>query len=272
MNEPGPSADLDPLDTAFFLDCDGTLAPIVDRPDDARVPPAVLDDLAALFDVCGGALAIVSGRSLEQLDRLFSPHLFPAAGIHGIQRRDASGTVHVPPIDGAALETARARIAGFAKAHDGIVCEAKALSVALHWRMRPDLGEDALALACEIARDLPQFRLQRGKAVAELKLGDGTKGSAIEAFMREPPFTGRTPVFAGDDVTDEEGFAAIAAMDGITIKVGAGPTSATRRVVDPGHLHRWLRAVRENWQSGSSRPHVAQHFSTHTTQPEKEFP
>jgi trehalose 6-phosphate phosphatase len=242
--------DLEPQSTALFLDCDGTLAPIVDHPADARVPEPVLADVAALHELSGGALAIVSGRSIEQLDALFHPHVLPVSGIHGIERRDAEGNLHRPELDDGAISILHAHLAAFVAVNEGLVLETKSASIALHWRMRPDLEEQCKDLALVLAGAYPQFHLQHGKAVAELRLGKGGKGSAILEFLGEPPFARRTPVFAGDDVTDEDGFAAIAPLAGLSIRIGPGDTLARHRCPSPEAFYAWLRRLRRRWEAG----------------------
>jgi trehalose 6-phosphate phosphatase len=239
--------DLDPDRTAFFLDCDGTLAEIVAEPSLARVEPDVLASVRTLHERCGGALAIVSGRSIAQLDGLFRPLSLPVAGVHGLERRDAAGHVRRADVDTATLGDAVARIDAFVSRHPGLICEAKPCSVALHYRMRPDLEGEARELASALAVMHPSLALLSGKAVVELCAGERTKGDAIAAFMSEPPFAGRLAVFAGDDVTDESAFEMLATAGGITIKVGEGETRAAHRVATPAEFHDWLAQLAARW-------------------------
>lgn len=249
MSESELPLDLEPEKTALFLDCDGTLAPIVAHPDDAAIPVGLLEDLDALARLSGHAVALVSGRSIAQLDAMTAPFAFAASGVHGSERRSSSGRRFSPPIDLDLLSTVSARVADFVVRHPGLVQEPKPASVALHYRMRPDLADEAERLAAAIARDVPGVRLQHGKAVVELRLGSGSKGEAIESFMEEPPFRGRVPVFAGDDVTDEDGFVAVNRLGGIGIKIGSGSTTATRRVADLTQIHDWLGRLRRRWEA-----------------------
>jgi trehalose 6-phosphate phosphatase len=248
MNQPAPPLDLDPARTAFFLDCDGTLAHIVDQPDAARVEPDLLDCLAQLSEATSGALAIVSGRSIVQLDHMLHPLVFPLAGVHGIERRDIAGTVFRPRFDADAVLRISQELAAFVEAHEGLVSEVKSASVALHYRMRPELEPVALQLMSRIAGEHADFRLLRGKMVAELSASHRTKGDAIKDFMEEAPFRGRLPIFAGDDVTDEDGFAALGAWNGKGIKIGAGTTGAAWRVNSIHDFHEWLRALCAAWK------------------------
>ena len=245
---------LDPASTAFFLDCDGTLAAIVDQPDAACLEPDILNCLEILHQVTGGALAIVSGRSILQLDAMLSPLVLPLAGVHGIERRDGGGTIYRPNYDAAAVNQIGLEVDGFAAQHVGLVSEVKSASVALHYRMRPELEAEGLTLMSQIASRHSDFRLLRGKMVAELSASHRTKGDAIDDFMQEQPFNGRLPIFVGDDVTDEDGFAAIQRLSGIGIKIGAGTTSATHRTGNMAEFHEWLRALADSWKPTAAEP------------------
>lgn len=242
------SLDLRPETTALFLDCDGTLAEIVDRPADAFVPPATLALVARLHACLGGALAIVSGRSLADIDRMFAPHLLPAAGTHGMERRDGGGRLHAPPVDAGVLADAARSLGRLVRGQDGLLVERKPSAIALHYRLRPELGQACLDAATAVAARHPALRLRPGKAVIELGLGDKTKADAIVEFMAERPFAGRVPVFVGDDLTDEDGFAAVASLGGHGIKVGTGVTAAHLRVADSRAVRKWLAALAASWK------------------------
>ena len=230
---------------ALFLDVDGTLLDIVDRPDAVHVPSELGRTLAAAAEREEGAFALVSGRSLAQLDALFAPHRFCAAGLHGLERRNARGEVLRPPVSEADLAVARARIAAFVRRDPGLLLEDKTLSLALHFRRAPQFEEQARRTMQELLTELgPQMQLQEGKCVLELKPAGASKRTAIEAFMHEAPFAGRVPVFAGDDVTDEDGFAAVNALGGHSIRVGAeGTTRASYRVEGVAELREWLQSM-----------------------------
>ncbi len=210
---------------ALFLDVDGTLLEIADSPDAVRVPAHLKELLARLASQEAGALALVSGRRLTQLDELFAPHRFAAAGLHGVERRDATGEYsRVSHASLAALPGfARARVAMTALAyhHPELLFEDKGLALALHFRRAPALEGEVLTLMNAVLADVgPAFHLQAGKSVLELKPAAGSKRTAIELFMNESPFRGRLPIFVGDDLTDEDGFAAVNAMGGDSIRVG----------------------------------------------------
>jgi trehalose 6-phosphate phosphatase len=229
---------------AFFLDIDGTLLDIAATPKAVHTAKADCRLVAALYDKADGALALVSGRSLKMIDQLFSPMRLPAAGQHGVERRDSRGRVHRPAFSTDVLERAAEQIREFAERHSGLVFEEKGYSMALHYRLAPHLAGAANAVVREAARAAGEkVEVQRGKMVAELKPSGHDKGRAIEAFMREKPFTGRVPVFLGDDLTDEHGFRVVDRMGGHAIKVGSGATVARWRVANPAAARGWLA----NW-------------------------
>ena len=225
---------------AFFLDIDGTLLDIAATPKAVHTAKADCRLVAALYDKADGALALVSGRSLKMIDQLFSPMRMPAAGQHGVERRDARGRVRRPSFSDV-LERAAGHIREFAERHSGLVFEDKGYSMALHYRLAPHLAGAANAVVREAARAAGEdVEVQRGKMVAELKPSGHDKGRAIEAFMREKPFARRVPVFLGDDLTDEHGFRTVDRMGGYAIKVGPGPTVAHWRVPNPAAARGWL--------------------------------
>lgn len=232
--------DILPERTAFFLDFDGTLAGIVADPAQALVMPRTLATLGRLSARAGGALAVVSGRAIAQLDRMLEPLSLPLAGVHGLERRAADGTLTRAQVDIEAQRRLAAAAGTFAGERHGLIAEVKPGSVALHYRRRPELEDACLAFAAEQAHDDARIRLVRGKMVIEMKLSARTKGDAIAAFMAEAPFCARRPFFAGDDATDEAGFAAVNAMGGVSLKVGPGPTVASHRIADIAALAAFL--------------------------------
>lgn len=234
---------VDPATTAFFLDFDGTLADIVDEPGAARVKPRVAEALARLCAAAGGALAVVSGRDIGQIDVMLSPLLLPVAGVHGLERRDATGKLHRVAVDEALAARIGARVAALAAAHPGLLREVKPGSVALHYRKRPELAGACLDLARRLAAEDGRIHLLRGRKVVELKFAQRTKGDAIAGFMAEPPFAGRMPLFVGDDVTDEDGFAEVARRGGMAIRIGGGETAAAFRFAGIAAFHDWLAGL-----------------------------
>jgi trehalose 6-phosphate phosphatase len=244
MPDPLPAPpDLRVDEIALFLDVDGTLVEIEREPGAVHVPERLCRILAKLQEVGNGALALVSGRSLEQLDRLFSPLRLSAAGLHGLERRNlATGVVRSEPVP-AVFAPARARLDGFAREHAGVLLEDKGVTLALHYRKAPEVENEAKALAqAVVSASDGALVLLEGKKVLELKPPGYDKGEAIAAFMDEPPFRGRRPVFAGDDVTDEAGFATINLLGGISIRIGVDspPTAAHYGHRDVSSVQDWL--------------------------------
>ncbi|OSN10221.1 hypothetical protein AU512_09675 [Lonsdalea iberica] len=242
MNQPDVLPVLRLSDSAFFFDIDGTLAEICARPEDASIPLPRLSLLRALFRGCDGAVGIISGRRLAEIDDLLAPLLFPAAGIHGGERRRADGTVHRSEVN---LPTELClRLKYWVSQHPGTFLEAKEdTAVALHYRQCPQFEPEAARLVSALVEDYPQWATQQGKCVVEIKPENVNKGVALRAFMTETPFRGRTPVFVGDDLTDEQGFDAAQALGGIAIKIGAGPTCATYRLASVDAVGAWLSCL-----------------------------
>ena len=227
---------------ALFLDVDGTLLDIAERPDQVDTHQVDCALVEGLQRAAGGALALVSGRSLAQLDRMFAPLTLPAAGQHGFERRDLNGRRHRHRFPADRLQPAARRLRELAHRHRGLVFEDKGASVALHYRQAPELAGAAHAEVLQAAAALGgMVEVQAGKMVWELQPAGAHKGLAIEEFMREAPFAGRTPVFLGDDVTDEQGFRVVNRLEGHSIKVGAGDTEARWRLTSPAAARAWLR-------------------------------
>src|SRR6185312_16331734 len=226
---------------AYFLDIDGTLIDFGDSPARTRLAAAHRRLLQRLRRRAGGAVAIVSGRSIADIDRIFRTSQWPAAGQHGAERRDARGRhSRVAPANHS-LGRVRAALADAVARHPGLLLEDKGHSIALHYRRAPRLGAYAHRL---IRAQLPllggAYCVQRGKRVVELNPAGRDKGAAVLAFMREPPFRGRTPVFVGDDLTDEYGFETVNALGGVSVKVGRGATTAAMRVRDVRSVWDWI--------------------------------
>lgn len=228
-------------DWALFLDIDGTLLEFAEHPQAVRVDPALLRLLGALRAAAGGALALVSGRSVADVDALFAPLRLPVAGQHGTERRAADGSIHLhrPPLEG--LARAAAALVPLTSAHAGLVLENKGMALALHYRRAPALRALAEREMRAIAAALGEaFELQSGKYVVEVKPGGKDKGGAIAEFLAEPPFADRRPVFVGDDLTDETGFEVVNRAGGHSVKVGRGITRARWRLPDAAAVRRWL--------------------------------
>jgi trehalose 6-phosphate phosphatase len=228
-------------DWALFLDIDGTLLTHAETPDAVYVDDALRALLEQLRSLCGGALALVSGRAVDDVDALFAPLVLPVAGQHGVERRDATGVRHRLPFPEEHLRQVAQRFAAFKARHPGIVFEDKGHNLALHYRLAPQLEREVRALVEHAVADLGgDFELQAGKMVVELKPGGHDKGSAIATFMAEAPFAGRTPVFIGDDLTDEFGFTTVQRLGGHAVKVGEGETVADWRLADVAAVRAWL--------------------------------
>ena len=193
---------------ALFLDLDGTLAPIAERPEDVGPDRRRNDLLSRLASRMNGRLAVVSGRSLDDIDRILEGRVACAAAIHGLVRRDARGVVgEAPPHPG--LASARATLKDFAAGDPRLLVEDKSLSLTLHYRLAPDRAQDAVDLAERLAT-VTGLTLQPGDMVVELRTPGASKGDAIRAFM----------IFLGDDLTDEHGFFAVRQMGGYGVLIG----------------------------------------------------
>jgi trehalose 6-phosphate phosphatase len=229
-------------DTALFLDFDGTLVELASQPESVLVPEGLSETLAALSGQLHGALALVSGRGLLDLDGFLAPLRLPAAGEHGAQRRRADGEL----FSASAVDLNRVVEAaeGLVQAHPGLRLERKSLALSLHYRHAPELEDTCLQIMREAVRLSPGVDLMQGKCVIDFKPSGVDKGKAIAAFMAEAPFAGRIPIFAGDDVTDEAGFDRVQRMGGHAIKVGPGPSLAQHRCPGVGRLTAWLQSAR----------------------------
>lgn len=226
---------------ALFLDFDGTMVDIAPRPHEVEVPEPLLAMLQDLHDYLHGAVAVISGRPMEQIDAFLHPLQLAVAGVHGAERRSADGQVHL--LDTHPLDHVEAVARALATQHPGLLVENKRGSLALHYRQRPELEELCLRTMQQAVDESPGITLLKGKMVAEAKPGGASKGRAIEDFLAEAPFAGRIPVFIGDDITDEVGFSTVQRLGGIGIKVGEGATCAWRRLPDPTALRQELEAA-----------------------------
>ncbi len=237
---------LTPAD-ALFLDFDGTLVALAETPEAIEVPPALVALLTDLHALLGGALAIVSGRQVDSIDRFLAPLRLPAAGEHGVQRRDATGANHEQHTPD--LHFVLDAVNELAGKYSGLLVERKHAAIALHYRLAPELQAVCQETMTRIVTGQPQLELLHGKFVFEVKPSGVNKGTAIDAFMREAPFAGRRPVFAGDDTTDETGFAVIQPLGGVAIKVGTGATIAQHGLDSPRAVYEWLVEARDLLQT-----------------------
>ena len=228
----------EPANWAIFLDIDGCLLDLAPTPDEIFVPPELPNAIEKLRLKLGGALALVTGRGLAYADALFDPFPFPIAGLHGAEMRGPDGRmIHADaPPTFAALKAA---LVEETKDMQGVLIEDKGAAVAAHYRLAPEyepaLGERMRAFA-EAAG--PDWALQLGKMVYEIRPARASKGDAVERFLAEPPFTGRLPLALGDDLTDESMFAVANARGGLTFRVGRAEakTCALGTIPSPGHV------------------------------------
>ena len=238
-----PAPPLPASDWALFLDVDGSLLDFAPQPDAVEVPAGMQEHLAALAARLDGAFALVSGRALATLDVLFEQlqHL-PAAGLHGLEWRSAHGGLHPAPEAPEALDGIEVEALRIAAVYPGAAVERKGPSLALHWRAAPQAQDPFRAFAAAALRVLPDYRPQFGDRVLELRPEGMDKGAAVRAFLAQAPFTGRVPVFVGDDLTDEHGFSVVNTLGGLSILVGNRAYSEARyRLPDPAAVRDWLR-------------------------------
>jgi trehalose 6-phosphate phosphatase len=228
---------------ALFLDLDGTLVEIAPKPDQVRVRPELPGLLNGLARRLDGAIAVVSGRPLDELARMLKPFSGALAGQHGFERRHGDGHITRRPAP-PSLDRLRPALNRFAAHHSGVLLEDKGASVALHYRQTPSQEEDCRALMQCLARaSNGELQALDGKMVVELRSRFGNKGRAIAELLGEPPFLGRLPVFVGDDITDEDGFAVVDGAGGISVHVGSSLTTTARyRLAGVSEVLLWLAA------------------------------
>jgi trehalose 6-phosphate phosphatase len=209
------------LEWCLFLDVDGTLIELTDSPLETFADSDLKTLLNHVAERLGGAVALVSGRSIHYLDTLFAPLRLPAAGLHGVERRKASGVLHGASFVDTQLDLARTAVNALVAAHPGTSVEDKGRTIAVHFRMAPAAEAAIRQSLAAIAKPLgSNYHIQEGNMVLEIKPRGFTKETAIKAFMKEPPFSGRRPVFVGDDLTDQDGFRLVEDQGGISIAVG----------------------------------------------------
>lgn len=240
---PAPASLVPPLDhTAVLLDIDGTLLDFAPTPREVWVPPELATTLKQLHDRTGGALALVSGRSLNDIDLIFAPEVFPAIGGHGAEMRLQPGSeavaAHAPPLD----KELKRRLAAIAKLSPGILLEDKGYSLALHYRLAPQ-AERAIYEAVSLIRaELPNAPIEvlPGKSVCEIKHSGFTKATGVRELMTHEPFKRRRPFFIGDDVTDETVFAIMPDFNGLAFSVGRRATGVAGHFQGPSDVRTFL--------------------------------
>lgn len=230
---------------AVFLDIDGTLLDIAPTPEAVIVPPGLPQALERLSARLDGALALVTGRSVETVDRLLETAGIAVCGLHGAEQRDAAGRITRPETT-EAFERARALLRNRLALLPGTLFEDKGAAIAAHYRLAPDREGEVRALMAELAREVGEsWVLQQGKQVVELRPRGRDKGAALTAFMAVKPFRTRRPLAIGDDVTDEAMFAAANGLDGLSVRVGddGRPSLARGRAASPAAVRAWIARV-----------------------------
>lgn len=237
----GPFHRLSWHDYSLFVDFDGTLVELAERPEQVLVTAPLVATLVRLYELLGGKLAVISGRPIAQIDALLYPLVLPAAGVHGLERRDGAGRFMQAPIPDMSSVLAAAQM--LAASQPGLWVEQKYGALALHYRQAPQLGPLCDQIMLEAVLNCPGTVLLKGKMVVEIKPAGIDKGTAIRAFMHEAPFAGHMALFAGDDMTDEAGFDMVQQAGGAGIKVGPGLSIAQFRIDGPGALYQALDQV-----------------------------
>ena len=229
-------------ETAILLDIDGTLLDLMPTPREVWVPPGLTKTLNRLFARTNGALAMVSGRSLNDIDLIFAPEQFPAVGGHGAEMRidpdSESVAAHAPPLD----KELKRRLAAIAHLSPGILLEDKGYSLALHYRLAPHAEKAIYAAVSLIRADLPNAPIEvlPGKCVCEIKHSGFTKATGVRELMTREPFRGRRPLFIGDDVTDETVFGIMPDYDGLAFSVGRRAKGVAGHFDSPSDVREFL--------------------------------
>lgn len=244
-----PPAALRVENYAFFLDVDGTLLEFSPRPHAVSADAGLRELLERLRLRSGGALALVSGRSIATLDSMFAPLRLPAAGLHGFERRDAADvlTMQQPPVRHM-LDDARRQMEQWVRTHPQLMLEDKGCALALHYRRVPKLESAVVDAVLAIAQRVrgSGLHVQRGHMVVELTPSGVSKASAVAAFMAEAPFAGRQPLFVGDDLTDEPAFEWVNEAGGMSVAVSTDrPTAARTHLDSVDEVRGWLAALLE---------------------------
>jgi trehalose 6-phosphate phosphatase len=230
---------------ALFLDIDGTLLDLADTPTSVVVPPGLSPLLQSLHGIFNGALALISGRTLADIDRLLAPPFLPAAGQHGAEIRTAGGASKACTPGDPGLAALLPEIEAFTAARPGLLVEKKGWTIAVHYRAAPHHCRDLAAFLRGLVHDdADEIETISGHCVFEIKPKAFNKGTAVACFMQAAPFADRCPVFIGDDRTDEDGFAAVRMLGGHSVRVGLdGNSIADTRIAGPTELRAWLALV-----------------------------
>jgi trehalose 6-phosphate phosphatase len=235
-------------DWAYFIDYDGTLVEIAATPGAVRMDDALPALLASVQRACGGAVAVISGRALADLERRIGLPGLAKAGQHGLERGDAAGGLWMQPnlVPLKSKQSVLNALVPILEHHPGLLLEDKGMTLALHYRLAPELSSFAQRIMRElVARSGVGLVVQDGKCIVEVKPADIDKGTTVAAYLAEPPFLHRRPVFIGDDSTDEHGFAAVNARGGISIGVGIGCINARYTLPDVSAVRAWLAGLQD---------------------------
>ncbi|MBS9475592.1 trehalose-phosphatase [Ancylobacter radicis] len=232
-------------DWALFLDIDGTLIEHADHPEGVTIPTRMPDMLVALQQALGGAVALVSGRTIDWMDRRFAPARLAASGQHGAEIRLAPDAPSVPITIPKWRQPLEHTLVRELAAWPGVFIEHKPLSLAVHFRAVPEWSDAIMDKVVELGRGFDDgVEFLKGRFVIEVRPAGHTKGTAVEQFMRTSIFAGRRPVFVGDDVTDEDGFRAVRAAGGLAVAIGPRPTTqADHRLATPADVRHWLDQI-----------------------------
>src|SRR6266568_1407549 len=240
-------------ETAILLDIDGTLLELMPTPREVWVPPGLSETLNRLAQLTSGALAMVSGRSLNDIDLIFAPDVFRAVAGHGAEMRLSVGNeaddVHAPPMD----KELKRRLAAIAKLSPGILLEDKGYSLALHYRLAPHAEKAIYAAVSLIRADLPNAPIEvlPGKQVCEIKHSGFTKATGVKELMTHAPFKGRRPFFIGDDVTDETVFGIMPDFDGLALSVGRRARGVAGHFDAPSDVREFLAHLLDDERDAS---------------------
>jgi trehalose 6-phosphate phosphatase len=240
-------------ETAVLLDIDGTLLDLMPTPREVWVPPGLAETLNGLYRRTNGALALVSGRSLNDIDLIFAPDQFPAVGGHGAEMRIEADSeavaAHAPPLE----KELKRRLAAIARLSPGILLEDKGYSLALHYRLAPHAEKAIYAAVSLIRADLPDAPIEvlPGKSVCEIKHSGFSKASGVRELMAHEPFKGRRPLFIGDDVTDETVFAIMPDLDGVAFSVGRRARGVAGHFDAPSDVREFLAHLLDDERDAS---------------------
>jgi len=239
-------------DCAFLLDIDGTLLDLAPTPNEVVVPPGLAETLSGLHMRTDGALALVSGRSLADIDSIFRPMLLPAVGGHGAEMRlsidSEAVAAHAPPLD----KDLKKRFSAIGRLDPRIIVEDKGYSVALHFRQAPNFERTIYEAVSAIRADLPEASIDvlPGKSVCEIKNSGISKATGVMELLKHEPFVGKRPIFIGDDVTDESVFAIMPDLKGISFSVSRHAHGVDGYFAMPTDVRSWLATLLDDSEAG----------------------